>query len=115
MLVGFWSLRGVWYDVRGCGARTHARRHRLVTAHPAIRLSHGCETREWVHGAAPGWGITDGVFVAPHERARVSIRVCGSVFVVGIVAVGIEAEVREVEPPLTRRHRGAAPSRAHRE
>ena len=117
MLVGLWSLRGVWYDVRGCGARTHARRHRLVTAHPAIRLSHGCETREWVHGAAPGWGITSGVFVAPHERARVSIRVYtrGSVCFVGIVAVGIEAEVRKVEPPLTRRHRGAAPSRAHRE
>ena len=117
MLVGFWSLRGVRDDVRGCGARTHARRHRLVTAHPAIRLSHGCETREWVHGAAPGWGITSGVFVAPHERARVSIRVYtrGSVCFVGIVTVGIEAEVREVEPPLTIRHRGAAPSRAHRE
>jgi hypothetical protein len=41
--------------------------------------------------------------------------VCGSVCFVGIVAVGIEAEVREVEPPLTIRHRGAAPSRAHRE
>mmetsp|Transcript_13031 Transcript_13031/g.52538 ORF Transcript_13031/g.52538 Transcript_13031/m.52538 type:complete len:260 (+) Transcript_13031:730-1509(+) len=112
LLVGLRALGRVRDDVRGAGARAHERRHRLGTAHAAVARSRGRQTRDGVDRHAPGRGISRGGLVAPEQRAARAgphslLRSFGSL-VVGSLAVlvgGVDAEVDEVEPRRTRRHR----------